>query len=118
MGLFAVTFASACSGPDRPQPAPPAQPAEFVGRMACVNCHSTEARLWLGSHHDLAIQPATETTVLANFDGAEFVYNGVTSTFFREDDKFMVRTDGPDGALTDFEIAYTFGFDPLQQYLI
>jgi predicted CXXCH cytochrome family protein len=30
----------------------------------------------------------------------------------------MVRTDGPDGKLTDYEIAYTFGVYPLQQYLI
>ena len=30
----------------------------------------------------------------------------------------MVRTDGPDGKLADFEIKYTFGVSPLQQYLI
>ncbi len=30
----------------------------------------------------------------------------------------MVRTDGPDGKLADYEIAYTFGVFPLQQYLI
>jgi predicted CXXCH cytochrome family protein len=30
----------------------------------------------------------------------------------------MVRTDGPDGKLADFEIQYTFGVWPLQQYLI
>ena len=30
----------------------------------------------------------------------------------------MVRTEGPDGALHDYEIAYTFGVYPLQQYLI
>jgi Cytochrome c554 and c-prime len=30
----------------------------------------------------------------------------------------MVRTDGPDGALHDYPIAYTFGVYPLQQYLI
>jgi hypothetical protein len=29
-----------------------------------------------------------------------------------------VRTDGPDGAPTDYRVAYTFGVDPLQQYLI
>ena len=29
-----------------------------------------------------------------------------------------MRTDGPDGALHDYEIAYTFGVYPLQQYLI
>ena len=28
------------------------------------------------------------------------------------------RTDGPDGALHDYEITHTFGIDPLQQYLI
>ena len=41
-----------------------------------------------------------------------------TSTFFRRDGKFFVRTDGPDGALHDYEIKYTFGYRPLQQYLI
>jgi tetratricopeptide (TPR) repeat protein len=30
----------------------------------------------------------------------------------------MVRTDGPDGKPADFEIKYTFGVRPLQQYLI
>ena len=33
-------------------------------------------------------------------------------------EKFLVRTDGPDGALHEYEIAYTFGVYPLQQYLI
>ena len=30
----------------------------------------------------------------------------------------MVRTDGPYGGLKDYEIKYTFGVFPLQQYLI
>ena len=30
----------------------------------------------------------------------------------------MVRTDGPDGALHDYEVTYTFGVAPLQQYLV
>src|SRR5436190_1938757 len=42
----------------------------------------------------------------------------MTSRFFRRDGKFFVHTDGPDGTLADFEIAFTFGVDPLQQYLI
>jgi hypothetical protein len=37
---------------------------------------------------------------------------------FRKDDRFFVETDGPDGALATFEVKYTFGIDPLQQYLI
>ncbi len=40
------------------------------------------------------------------------------SRFFRKDGKFLVETDGPDGKLATFEVKYTFGLDPLQQYLI
>jgi tetratricopeptide (TPR) repeat protein len=64
------------------------------------------------------MQEATGETVLGDFDGATFTYAGVTSTFFRRGDRFFVRTDGRDGELADYEIAYTFGVAPLQQYLI
>jgi Flp pilus assembly protein TadD len=89
-----------------------------VGVDGCTRCHEEETRLWRGSHHDLAMQEATEATVLGDFENAEFTYNGVTSRFFRKDDGFFVTTDGPDGTLVDFEIDYVFGFTPLQQYLI
>ena len=100
--------------------APMAVAAEetFVGREICASCHQPEAALWQGSDHDKAMQEATESTVLGNFDNATFTHFGVTSTFFRKDGKFFVRTDGPDGKLQDYQIAYTFGVDPLQQYLV
>jgi tetratricopeptide (TPR) repeat protein len=92
--------------------------ASFVGRAACENCHAEEARRWKGSHHDLAMQPADGKTVIGNFQNASFTHFGVTSTFFQRDGKFFARTDGPDGKLHDYEITYTFGVYPLQQYLI
>jgi Flp pilus assembly protein TadD len=61
---------------------------------------------------------ANEKSVLGNFDDATYVHYGATSTFSKRDGSFFVRTDGPDGELQDFEIAYVFGADPLQQYLI
>src|SRR5262245_7146638 len=61
---------------------------------------------------------ANDRTVLGDFKDANFTHFGVTSTFYRKDDKFFVRTDGPDGKLYDYEIAYTFGVYPLQQYLV
>jgi len=64
------------------------------------------------------MQHANDKTVLGDFNDANFSYNGITSTFFRRDGKYFVRTDGADGALTEFELRYTFGVDPLQQYLI
>ena len=94
------------------------EPPSFVGGRACAGCHSAEFDAWQGSHHALAMQPATAATVLGDFTGAQFDHFGVTTTFFRDGDKFMARTDGPDGALHDYPIAYTFGVYPLQQYLI
>jgi len=100
-------------------PAAGAAPAAtFVGRQACAPCHARETELWIGSHHDLAMQEATAATVVGNFNNTRFNYNGVVSTFFKTDGRFFVRTDGPDGRLHDYQIAYTFGADPLQQYLI
>src|SRR4029450_124350 len=53
-----------------------------------------------------------------DFRGAQFTAAGLTSTFFRRDGTFYVNTDGPDGALHDYAIRYTFGVSPLQQYLV
>src|SRR5438309_9307782 len=64
------------------------------------------------------MQHASASSVLGNFDDAGFDYYGVHSRFFRQDGKFFVETDGPDGKLATFEVKYTFGVDPLQQYLI
>ncbi len=90
----------------------------FVGAQACAGCHVAQLEAWRGSHHALAMQKATQATVLGDFAGAQLKHFGVTTTFFRDGDKFMVRTDGPDGALHEYPITYTFGFYPLQQYLI
>ena len=91
---------------------------DFVGRQACIPCHETENRLWQGSHHDLAMQEANSRTVLGDFDNATFTYDGITTAFFRRDGEFFVRTDGPEGELHEYPVAYTFGAVPLQQYLI
>jgi hypothetical protein len=91
---------------------------KFVGSAGCATCHEREDTLWRGSHHQLAMQPAATSSVLGDFNNASFSNDGITSTFFRRNLKFMVRTDGADGALHDYEIKYTFGVYPLQQYLI
>jgi predicted CXXCH cytochrome family protein len=90
----------------------------YVGQQVCGRCHEEEQKRWAGSHHDHAMQVANAQTVLGDFENAQFTYYGLTSTFFQRDGKLMVRTDGPDGALHDYEIKYTFGIHPLQQYLI
>jgi tetratricopeptide (TPR) repeat protein len=100
-------------------PVPPkAVEARFVGSEACAGCHANAFAAWKGSQHAHAMQHATAATVLGNFSDARFRYAGVESTFFRRDGKYFVHTDGADGKLADFEIKYTFGVEPLQQYLV
>ncbi|WP_191621384.1 tetratricopeptide repeat protein [Marinihelvus fidelis] len=90
----------------------------FVGTAACADCHAEEHAAWTGSHHDLAMQHASDESVLGDFNDAVVTVQGVTSRFFRRDGDFFVNTEGPDGQLADFKISYTFGVDPLQQYLV
>ncbi|HXJ69603.1 MAG TPA: multiheme c-type cytochrome, partial [Verrucomicrobiae bacterium] len=113
LGLSAVLACGCARTVPRVEP-----PAAFVGGAACVTCHAAEAAAWQGSHHQLAMQAATDSTVLGDFRDVAFTYGAVVSRFFRRDRAFMVRTDGPDGRLADFEIKYTFGVYPLQQYLV
>ena len=92
--------------------------ATFVGSESCAGCHQAEAKLWNASQHKAAMQHAVDNTVLGDFNEASFDYYGVHSRFFRKDGKFWVETDGADGKLATFEVKYTFGIDPLQQYLV
>ncbi len=93
-------------------------PLAFVGSEACAGCHQEEADLWRSSQHRHAMDHASDASVRGDFNDAGFDYAGVHSRFFRRDGKFLVETDGPDGKLATFEIKYTFGVDPLQQYLV
>lgn len=98
--------------------APVAEAATYVGRATCTSCHATEVEDWTGSHHDAAMQEATEATVLGDFNNVTFTHFDEPFTFFMEGDTFMVSTNGPDGTLQTYPIAYTFGVEPLQHYLI
>ena len=92
--------------------------ARFVGSEKCKDCHKPEYDRWKGSHHDLAMDVASEETVLGDFDDATFQYFGNATRFYRRDGQFMVETQGPAGKTEEYRIAHTFGWTPLQQYLV
>jgi len=92
--------------------------SEYVDDDACKKCHSQEHSQWQGSHHDLAMKTADDQSVVGDFNNASFSLHGVTSTFYNKDKKYFIRTDGEDGKLHDYEVTYTFGVYPLQQYLL
>ena len=117
-----VTLAWRLTGkPSTSAPVPAASPpvaASFVGSSACGSCHAKENAAWTTSQHARAMQHATAETVRGDFNDTKFTFDGVTSSFFKRDGRYFVRTDGPDGKLADFEVKYTFGLEPLQQYLV
>ncbi len=92
--------------------------ATFVGRSSCIDCHQAEYDAYAGSHHDRAMELATEETVLGDFGDVTFERLGETTRFFRRDGKFFVHAEGPEGKYHDYQVQYTFGFDPLQQYMV
>jgi predicted CXXCH cytochrome family protein len=90
----------------------------YIGPESCRSCHVQEYEDWTKSHHMKAMMEATDSTVLGDFSGATYTADGVTSTFFKREGKFYINTEGHDGKNEDFEVKYTFGFSPLQQYLV
>ena len=99
----------------RPRTTPP---ASFVGSAACRSCHAAESDAWSRSHHRSAMADASDATVLGRFDGATIRVGSTATSFFTRDGKFFARTNGADGKLAEYEIKYTFGVYPLQQYLV
>jgi predicted CXXCH cytochrome family protein len=92
--------------------------ATFVGTRKCLDCHKREYDKWQDSHHDHAMEVADKTTVLGDFDNTAFKSYEITSRFYQKDGRFFVYTQGPDGEMAEFEITHTFGWYPLQQYLV
>ena len=95
-----------------------AKPPAYIGTQTCTHCHQAEAKAWIGSHHDWALKPANAGHVLGDFDNAELTIHGVTSRFVTRDGAYYVETDGADGSVRPFKIAYAVGVEPLQQYLV
>ncbi len=91
---------------------------KYAGDKACQQCHLNEYQQWQGSHHELAMQQANNKAVLADFDQTVFSKDNIKTTFFKKDNRFFVNTEDETGKLKDFQIAYTFGVYPLQQYMV
>lgn len=90
----------------------------YVDNKLCLQCHQPEAKAWATSHHALAMANANPTSVLGNFENTSYKRDNVISHFSKRNNKFYVNTQGQDGKYAEFEIKYTLGVDPLQQYLI
>ncbi|MDG6098427.1 tetratricopeptide repeat protein [Alteromonas sp. ZYF713] len=92
--------------------------ATFVGAKTCATCHSDETNAWRQSDHYRSMLPATADTVLGSFENTEFTAGNRTTRFFKNQNDYYIETPNDDGESQIFEVKYTFGFNPLQQYLL
>ena len=90
----------------------------YVPEERCHRCHEAAGQAWRGSHHAQAMMPASDDSVRGDFASATLRHRGTNTRFFRRDGRFFVNTPGPDGKPAEFEVRYTFGVSPLQQYLV
>jgi len=89
-----------------------------IGSESCSECHQAQYQAWQGSHHQLAMALPDAQTVRADFANITFSYGDTVSAFNHLEGRYIVRTDGANGQLADFAVQYTFGVEPLQQYLL
>jgi len=112
---LALLLLGALPGPGRAESA-------YLGAETCGRCHRQAYQAWRGSHHDLAMQPASAATVLGNFKAAELVHPAGSARFSTrgagEATRYRVTTENASGEQQTFTVAYTFGVYPLQQYLL
>jgi tetratricopeptide (TPR) repeat protein len=59
-----------------------------------------------------------DSSVLGNFNDQQLQVDGVNSQFFKKGNNYYINTEGEDGINHDYLVKYTFGYFPLQQYLI
>ena len=101
--------------------------SSYVGSNQCQNCHLKEFTAWKGSHHDMAMKHASVESILGDFNDAKLVENNQINHFFKinevantdhKNTEYWVNIKGEDGKFHDYQIKYTFGYQPLQQYMV
>jgi len=90
----------------------------YADAGSCQACHGEQAAQWQHSDHSWALRDASPANVLGNFDDVRYDQDGVQARFYRKGDNYFVNIEGEDGKPADFKVLYTFGYSPLQQYLV
>lgn len=116
--IFIVLLMGRCAGNDTHEKKIDQAGNVYIGDKQCQSCHTSEYNDWLKSDHFKAMLDPDDSTVLGDFNNVSYTADGVTSRFFKQDGKFIINTQGEDGKNHDYEVKYTFGYFPLQQYLI
>lgn len=99
-------------------PARQAAPLRYAGRTTCLKCHEAENRAWSGSHHDRAMEEPTPETVKGDFSGARVTHSGEVVELSKDGERYVAVVTPKGESARTLPIKYTFGVEPLQQYLV
>jgi len=90
----------------------------YLGAASCAGCHEQAYSDWQASDHFKAMQEPTAESVLGDFSDVKVNFHGIDSHLFQRDGGYYIDTANRDGVPQTFKIDYTFGYSPLQQYLV
>lgn len=116
--LFVILFVTlfyCCVETTRPETI---VPQTYVGSNQCQSCHSKEFTSYAASDHAHAMDTALPRSVKGDFNNSRFIYYGDTARFYQQDGQYFVHTRDSVGKPADFKVSFTFGWQPLQQYLV
>jgi len=91
--------------------------ASSVDGKNCVSCHQQSHDKWQQSDHAKAMAIADKNSVLANFNNVDVKHYGQKAHFYIKDERYQVKIAYDDN-VNNYQIKYTFGHYPLQQYLV
>ena len=84
----------------------------------CSACHTDFYAKWRKSLHSVAMQVASDSTVLGDFTAHNVHdYAGVKTRMFVQDGRHVMETGGPDGKRRTYPIEYTIGVRQHQVFL-
>jgi predicted CXXCH cytochrome family protein len=85
----------------------------------CISCHQEQAKKWQLSDHAKSMALPDATTVLGNFNSQTVAHYGQRAKFLTEKGVYKATIfESEDDVGETFDIKYTFGHYPLQQYLL
>ena len=99
-------------------PVTEAAATDYIGSAACAGCHQQAWQHWQQSHHQLAMAQADASTVLGDFADAQLRYGAHSSRFQTQGTNYVVTMPEGQAGLKEVTVRYTFGVEPLQQYLV
>jgi tetratricopeptide (TPR) repeat protein len=118
--LMVVVFGALATAPTFAQDATSlvAEASPYIGANKCADCHQVEFQDWKASDHFRAMAVADAESVKGDFENIKVEFNGIESRFFKRDNLYFVTTTNRQQKQQTYQIKFTFGHYPLQQYLI